>query len=361
MKPFFKYPSIGQFRNAVEQVVTDAYLNSTSLKVKFNKAVKLDGTNSAIVIPLYETYNEIYAQSRNRVITPDNDNAGFAKWVEENKKEIHQAFATDIEDELGAWDSETHVVVYGEWCGKGIQKGTAINQLEKMFVVFDVKVIHYSDNSDPLTRWGSIDQWEDEPLPYNCPELNIYNINHFNTNEVVEIDFEHPVEAQRILLEDVKSIAVQCPFGEALGATGPGEGYVYTSIKYPRVQFKIKQEKHSNNKTEHMTQEELLKFNDSCEFANVLSTDNRFNQAIEYLKEMNMNPYQVKSLNDFILWIIEDVKKEEGDIIQRLNLHERVVIKFVVKNAKEWFNDFIGNNLDKVTRDPKDIIRNDLL
>lgn len=353
MKPFFKYPSIGQFRNAVEQVVTNAYLNSTSLKVKFDKVVKLDGTNSAIVIPLYETYNEIYAQSRNRVITPDNDNAGFAKWVDENKKEIHQAFATDIENELGAWDSETHIVVYGEWCGKGIQKGTAINQLEKMFVVFDVKVIHYSDDSDPLTRWGSIDRWEDEPLPYNCPELNIYNINHFNTNEVVEIDFENPVEAQRILLEDVESMAVQCPFGEAFGATGPGEGYVYTSVKYPRIQFKIKQKKHSNSKTEHMTHEQLLKINNAREFADTLSTDNRFNQAIEYLKEMNMDPYSLKSLNDFITWIINDVKKEEGDIIETLNLQERVVIKFLVNNAKEWFNKFTSDNINS-------FIKNDL-
>ena len=37
-----------------------------------------------------------------------------------------------------------YVTVFGEWCGKGIQKGVAINQLEKMFIIFELK-LSYDD------------------------------------------------------------------------------------------------------------------------------------------------------------------------------------------------------------------------
>lgn len=65
---------------------------------------KIDGTNACIVI--YD--GQVKAQSRNRMITPDNDNAGFAKWVYEN--------AGALTDTLG------YGYHYGEWYGEGIQK-----------------------------------------------------------------------------------------------------------------------------------------------------------------------------------------------------------------------------------------------
>ena len=47
---------------------------------------KIDGTNACIIISNDGT--EIAAQSRTRLITPDNDNAGFARWVQENKEDL---------------------------------------------------------------------------------------------------------------------------------------------------------------------------------------------------------------------------------------------------------------------------------
>lgn len=65
---------------------------------------KIDGTNACIVI-----YNgEVKAQSRKRMITPDDDNAGFARWVYDN--------AGALMDTLGFGYH------YGEWFGEGIQK-----------------------------------------------------------------------------------------------------------------------------------------------------------------------------------------------------------------------------------------------
>ena len=65
---------------------------------------KIDGTNACIIIQDGEI---VGVQSRKRMITVENDNYGFALWVEENKEEL-----------LGLGDGYH----YGEWAGEGIQK-----------------------------------------------------------------------------------------------------------------------------------------------------------------------------------------------------------------------------------------------
>ncbi len=65
---------------------------------------KMDGTNACIIIQDGEI---IGVQSRKRLITPEDDNYGFAQWVSENKDDI-----------LGLGDGYH----YGEWAGLGIQK-----------------------------------------------------------------------------------------------------------------------------------------------------------------------------------------------------------------------------------------------
>lgn len=78
---------------------------------------KIDGTNAAIIIT---ADGEIGAQSRNKLITPEDDNYGFAKWVQENK------------DSLLTMGEGHH---YGEWWGKGIQRG--YGQDRKRFSLFN--------------------------------------------------------------------------------------------------------------------------------------------------------------------------------------------------------------------------------
>lgn len=65
---------------------------------------KINGTNACIIIKDGEI---VGVQSRKRLITPQDDNYGFAGWVEENK------------NELVSLGDGYH---YGEWAGLGIQK-----------------------------------------------------------------------------------------------------------------------------------------------------------------------------------------------------------------------------------------------
>lgn len=83
---------------------------------KYYFTEKIDGTNACIVINPDGTY---FCQSRTRIITPEDDNFGFARWVKENEREILK-----LGD--GRW--------YGEWWGLGIQRG--YEQKQKNFSVF---------------------------------------------------------------------------------------------------------------------------------------------------------------------------------------------------------------------------------
>jgi len=86
---------------------------------------KLDGTNAGIRIT---DDGVIWAQSRNRLITPDDDNQGFAQWV--------NTHAGALVDTLGPG------LHFGEWWGSGIQRGYGLDPGDKRFSLFNGK------------RWG---------------------------------------------------------------------------------------------------------------------------------------------------------------------------------------------------------------
>lgn len=79
---------------------------------------KIDGTNSCVWIS--DDGEHIAAQSRTRWISPEKDNFGFARWVEENREELAK---------LGPGKH------FGEWYGGGIQRGYGLK--EKRFALFN--------------------------------------------------------------------------------------------------------------------------------------------------------------------------------------------------------------------------------
>ncbi len=112
---------------------------------RLNKEVivteKIDGTNAQVhivdeeeafvlsdeTVPYLIARNKdrglfMFAGSRQRYITPDKDNFGFAQWVEDNA------------DELFKFGPGRH---YGEWWGQGIQRTYDLD--EKRFSMFNPK------------------------------------------------------------------------------------------------------------------------------------------------------------------------------------------------------------------------------
>jgi len=99
---------------------------------------KLDGTNAQICIEkVTSSFKDepeetliIRVGSRNKWITPEDDNYGFAKWVERNK------------GELMALGEGRH---FGEWYGNGIQRGYGLS--EKRFALFNAG--RWNSNNPP--------------------------------------------------------------------------------------------------------------------------------------------------------------------------------------------------------------------
>ncbi len=81
---------------------------------------KIDGANSAVVI---DKDGSVFAQSRYRIMAPDDDSSGFAKWVSEN------------EDQLRTLGPGHH---FGEWWGYKIQRGYGLNEGDRRFSLFNV-------------------------------------------------------------------------------------------------------------------------------------------------------------------------------------------------------------------------------
>jgi hypothetical protein len=84
---------------------------------------KIDGTNAQVYIS--DDMATVWAGSRNRWITPEADNYGFARWVAEHTEELLK---------LGPGPH------FGEWWGNGIQRGYGMS--EKVFSLFNVDRWH---------------------------------------------------------------------------------------------------------------------------------------------------------------------------------------------------------------------------
>ena len=106
---------------------------------------KIDGTNAQVcILPRTEVFSEhapfivadfgadiMFAGSRTRWITPEDDNYGFAKWVKANAEELFK---------LGPGQH------FGEWWGQGIQRKYGL--AEKRFSLFNTG--RWFDTHDPM-------------------------------------------------------------------------------------------------------------------------------------------------------------------------------------------------------------------
>lgn len=100
--------------------------------VQMSITQKIHGTNAQICIFANEAGDlELKAGSRNRWITPEADNYGFAQFCEENREELIEKLGPGLH--------------YGEWAGPGINSGEGLS--EKTFILFNWK------------------RFKDEPLP----------------------------------------------------------------------------------------------------------------------------------------------------------------------------------------------------
>ena len=211
MTDFIKWRSINKFSDIFKMATKHNVATAT-----INAKVKLHGTNGGLrLVP-----GGIQPQKRSGDCSVTDDNAGFARWVEDTVRR---------EDDTSCYDG---VVIYGEWAGNGIQSGDAVCQAQKTFYVFAIRmsdeytIVNPSSietHLEKMLTMESLDQIRVIPWLYD-QDIVIELSNHKQTQEVVDN-----------LVSHVDQIGECDPLIKQLwGIEGPGEGLVgyFTSMTF---------------------------------------------------------------------------------------------------------------------------------
>jgi hypothetical protein len=137
--------SVGTYQDEVQEMTEfKAFPKIPRLYREMVVTEKLDGTNVCVVVD----GDKVSAQSRNRIITSDDDNYGFAAWVQMNSPALAVALGDGYH--------------YGEWWGQGIQRKYGIDH--KRFSLFNV----HRWESLPFSEYG-LDNVGTVPVLYRGP------------------------------------------------------------------------------------------------------------------------------------------------------------------------------------------------
>jgi len=341
-KKLIKFPSIEQFRNVIANIKRQhefAGLDETGeaiydrVKPKplltFSSTIKVHGTNAGICL---NHADGLWVQSRENIITPESDNAGFAFFVETNKEAFMSIFSQVVERSGIDLDNNT-VSVFGEWAGGNIQKGVGISNLLKSFFIFGVKVSPHVKTEEELKANPAY--WVDYTGLRN-PDVKIYNIGDYQTRSIV-IDFNQPELVQNQLIELTLAVEEECPVAKAFGFSGIGEGLVWSCEVGGVVhRFKVKGERHAASKVKTLASVDIEKLGSINEFVDYAVTESRFNQALENVFP-NDQPIDVKRMGEVIKWVTNDIIKEESDTLSSNGLEPKDINKSVSTRVREMF------------------------
>lgn len=335
MEKFCGFPSIGQYRQIVKTITErtryvgkdengDRIFDHSKVlpTLKFSGTVKLHGTNSGVSI---DREGNIWAQSRENIITVEKDNAGFAWFVESNKDLFKQLFSTLD------FDGYDYITIFGEWAGGNIQKGVAINGLPKMFVIFDIKRSY-----DSVEQGNNVYSTEEEIKTLRSPENSVYNIYDFKTFEVY-VDFNDPAAIQNKIVELTMEVEKECPVGKEFGSIGIGEGIVFTyrDENGTKYRFKSKGELHSNSKVKKLASVDTDKLNSVKEFVEYSVTENRLKQGVEKVFGIG-GELDIKKTGEFLKWLVSDIMREEQDTLKDNNLEPKDVTSAISVKGRGW-------------------------
>lgn len=266
-----KFPSIEHFRKVVKEVVTSSQPNNIPT-LSFTGTVKLHGVNVGVLFNVDEHQEiiQMTAQSRNNELSIEKDHYGFCaftkqpltlEFLKETVKKIIQESSKPVDT----------IVVFGEFCGKSIQSKVAIQESDRMFVVFDVFVIYQDGVQKYQSEFISL---------FENSEVRVFNINMFKTWHL-DIDFNHPEESQTKLIELTEQVENECPVAKHFGVLGIGEGIVWRSDKLYNnkvLRFKVKGELHSVTKADKIANIDIEQLNNVKEFVDYAVTESRLKQ-----------------------------------------------------------------------------------
>lgn len=346
MTQFISFPKIKQFKDCIHNIGHKARWRGLDEdgkvvfdreavlpKLKFRGTVKLHGTNASVVL---HPDGEFVSQSRKRICTIENDNQGFAVFAHGKKDIFLKLFERFGEDFFGE-----PATIYGEWCGGNIQGGVGLSQVSaKKFIIFAIRV-GLSDDA----RWLNLKDRKFES--FESPEHEIYNINSFPVWEK-EIDFNSPAVVRNEIVDLTMGVEAECPVAKAFGVeNGVGEGVVWKctepGFESSDFWFKVKGEKHSSSNVKTLASVDPEKMKNVQEFVEYSVTENRLNQGIDFLKEVNAE-FSMKSTGVFLKWLVSDIASEESDVMAESELSLKDISKAISIKGRTWFFKYLDES-----------------
>lgn len=298
MAAFYPFPSINNARTVVKKVIETCISEDTDT-CEIEATTKIHGTCSAIV--KHDIDGPITFQSRNRIITKDDDNASFAATMLKHMECVQRMFSEIEKVKTGIFP----IIVYGEWCGQGIQKNVAMNSVKKCFIIFKIVL-----GRDQESGWVNMDDYAHikvPPIIRNIREVPVYT---FILNK---ISFEKDLK----LIDDVvQEIDKQCPYAlQIFGVHGYGEGLVLKPKRLHSSNYWWKQKGESHQITLPKTH---LIVNNSHkaerDFAMQYVTFERLLSAKEAL-HLDTTTKDIKDImkqfSKITNWVVNDIKREE--------------------------------------------------
>jgi hypothetical protein len=332
---FIAWPEIELFHNIRKFIRVDPtewwktreLLSGTST-VTYRAKVKLHGTNAAVQVHMDGT---VICQSRESIITPEKDNAGFARWVMSNKEAWHEAMG---------------FIIYGEWIGPGIQKNVAVSQIpKKAFAVFAARLLDGSDTlvTEPGQLIGLV---EHIPDVYVLPWYAWEN----SPPKSIDIDWKQSDEELSKTIAPINdwvlAIEANDPWVETVfGVKGTGEGLVFYPNSTPHLGFehftnlcfKAKGEKHKNIATAKPVQVSAEVAASLDAFVSMVLTEARLEQGTTKVSADGALTWDMKNTGKFVTWVSADVEKETQDELAASGLTWKEVQKPIADKARAWY------------------------
>ena len=292
--------------------------------------IKLHGTNAAVV---QNPDGTLLFQGRNRYVTIEEDNAGFAFFAD-SKTAAFNEIINKLRHNAGLKDSDT-VILYGEWAGKGIQKNVGVAELAKSFYIFDIAVVPETGLDDNYY----LDMTTSDEL-VSSPDNNIYNLWDNSRFPVfnVTMDLAQPKLTQNELVQYTDDVEKECPVAKYFGINnGIGEGIVWRN-RARSVLAKIKGDKHAGkgNKVRKTATVDTAKVNSIIEFVEDYVSEERLQQCAAHILDTK-GDLEAKQTGDFIRWMINDIISEESDTLANSGLEPKDVNSEIAKTSRIWF------------------------
>lgn len=347
---FHAWTEITSFNNVRKHVIAYPDLLEGNSDVQYCAKVKLHGTNAGVLIHS----GKVSAQSRSIVITPENDNDGFAKWVKQNEE--HWLNAVKYTSTFSGQDHYLNMMVYGEWFGPGIQKNVAASKIPtRSFAIFAARLFDKEGNIDDilLAKPNGLKMFFDKiPDTYILPWYR----------DQISIDWSHgdvELGASTALINQwVKEVEANDPWiEETFGIKGMGEGLVFYPVShigyknFSNLAFKAKGEKHQVTKVSAPAQVNPETVASIDQFVDMVVTEARLEQGAraimgEHKHEEKLSclfcttgeiVFDKKKTGQFVNWIWADVQKETNDEREASGLTWEQIKQPLSVKARAWY------------------------